>query len=202
MLNGFQFNLPGKHNIENAAAVIALALKLGIDEHTIKQALASFKGVKRRFDFYQSYFQDKKITVVDDYGHHPIEIQRTLEAIAKRFPNRRLIHLFQPHRYTRTRDLFNELLQALLGADLLILADVYSAGEPTIKGATSYALHHQLQSMRSHCYYVKNFDNAEAILKEFVKDNDVILIQGAGNIAELSDKFRTECAKANTLKNW
>ena len=202
MLNGFQFNLPGKHNIENAAAVIALALKIGIDEHTIKQALASFKGVKRRFDCYQSYFQDKKITIVDDYGHHPVEIQRTLEAIAKRFPNRRLIHLFQPHRYTRTRDLFNELLQALLGADLLILADVYSAGEPTIKGATSYALHHQLQSMRSHCYYVKNFDNAEAILKEFTKDNDVILIQGAGNIAELSDKFRTECVKANTLKNW
>ena len=189
-LSGFQFGLPGKHNVENAAAVITLALRLGIGEHTIKQALLSFKGVKRRFDCHQSHFQDKKVTVVDDYGHHPIEIKRTLEAIEKRFPNRRLIHLFQPHRYTRTRDLFDELLQALLGADVLILTDVYSAGESTIKGATSLELHHRLHCMRNQCYYVENFDKVEAMLGEFVKDNDVILIQGAGNVAEFSHKFQ------------
>ena len=190
LLSGFQFSLPGKHNVENAAAVITLALKLGIDEHTIKQALLSFKGVKRRFDCYQSHFHNKEITVVDDYGHHPVEIKSTLEATAKRFPNRRLIHLFQPHRYTRTRDLFDELLQALLGADMVVLTDVYPASESIIKGATSLELHHRLQCMRNQCYYVENFDKAEVFLGELVKENDVILIQGAGNIAEFADKFQ------------
>jgi UDP-N-acetylmuramate--alanine ligase len=137
-------NLPGRHNVQNALAAIALATELGVADAAIRKALAEFKGVGRRFQRYGEVpiepNASASFTLVDDYGHHPAEMRATLEAARGAFPGRRIVLAFQPHRYTRTRDLFDDFVKALSGADVLLLAEVYPAGEPPIVAADGRSL--------------------------------------------------------------
>ena len=129
-------NLPGWHNMLNALAAISVATRLGIDDRAIVASLRAFKGVGRRFQINGDIdLAEGKVTLVDDYGHHPREIAATLEALRQAWPERRSVLVFQPHRYTRTRDLFEDFVHVLSTVDVLVLLDVYSAGEDMIRGA-------------------------------------------------------------------
>ncbi|WP_100550764.1 UDP-N-acetylmuramate--L-alanine ligase [Caedibacter taeniospiralis] len=187
VLRNFSSPLPGKHNAENALAAIALCLKFGIDVNLIKKALLSFKGIYRRFNHYQTTINTHNIDLIDDYGHHPVEIQSTLDAIQIQFPKRRLIHVYQPHRYTRTRDLFNEFIACLKNSDVLILMRTYSASEAPIDGAHAIDLFNELKKSHHNCFYVDTNEKTSDLLNKLVAQNDVILVQGAGDIAKLVD---------------
>ncbi|MBK2125141.1 UDP-N-acetylmuramate--L-alanine ligase [Fangia hongkongensis] len=185
IVKGFELYLPGKHNVLNALSVIGLMLKLGIDVNAIQKAIANFKGVKRRFDCYQTSIANKSITLIDDYGHHPKEIAVTLEAIKLRFPKRRIIHIFQPHRYSRTHDLFNEFITVLKKPDILLLMDIYAAGEKPIEKITAKEIATHLASTQKNCYYTGDFNSVHCQLNNVIEENDIVLLQGAGDIAKL-----------------
>ena len=181
----FISTLPGKHNAENALAAIALCLKFGVSENTIKQALLSFKGIYRRFNHYQTTINNHSIELIDDYGHHPVEIQSTLDAVSQQFPHQRLIHVYQPHRYTRTRDLFHEFIDCLNSADIVILMRSYAASEDPIEGAHALDLFNTLESKHPQCFYVDNNKEAKTLINKLAIAHDVVLVQGAGDIAHL-----------------
>ncbi|WP_116964304.1 UDP-N-acetylmuramate--L-alanine ligase [Fastidiosibacter lacustris] len=185
LIQDFRLRLPGKHNVENALAAIALCLKLNISLGIIKKALTSFTGIYRRFDHYEHTLNHKQVDIIDDYGHHPVEINSTLEAIEKRFPNRRLVHVYQPHRYTRTRDLFDDFIDCLATADIVILMSTYAASEATIEGAGAHDLFNALCKKHKQCFYVESIEEAKVKLDQLITENDVILVQGAGDIAKL-----------------
>ena len=188
--NDFVSTLPGKHNAENALAAIALCLKFGITETVIKKALLSFKGIYRRFNHYQATMNSHSIDLIDDYGHHPVEIQSTLDAVAQQFPHKRLIHIYQPHRYTRTRDLFHEFIDCLNHTDIVILMRSYAASETPIDGAHALDLFQALKTKHPQCFYVDTNEEAKVLTQQLVTANDVILIQGAGDIANLVSLLR------------
>ncbi|WP_440683648.1 UDP-N-acetylmuramate--L-alanine ligase [Cysteiniphilum halobium] len=183
--NDFVSTLPGTHNAENALAAIALCLKFGIAEDIIKKALLSFKGIYRRFNHYQTIVNNHPIQLIDDYGHHPVEIQSTLDAVSKQFPHQRLIHIYQPHRYTRTRDLFQEFIDCLNGADIVVLMRSYAASEDPIDGAHALDLFNTLKNDHAQCFYVDNNEEAKALVDKLAIAHDVVLVQGAGDIANL-----------------
>ncbi|WHN64926.1 UDP-N-acetylmuramate--L-alanine ligase [Cysteiniphilum sp. QT6929] len=186
----FISTLPGKHNAENALAAIALCLKFGIAENTIKQALLSFKGIYRRFNHYQTTINNHTVELIDDYGHHPVEIQSTLDAVSQQFPHQRLIHIYQPHRYTRTRDLFHEFIGCLNSADIVILMRSYAASEDPIEGANALDLFNALTSKHPQCFYVDNNREAKTLIDKLATAHDVVLVQGAGDIAHLVSMLR------------
>ena len=133
-----QFRYPGRHNVQNALASIAIATQLGVDDDSIMRALAKFQGVGRRFQMLgEKQFEHGSALVVDDYGHHPQEILSTIDTFRHVWPNKRLVHVFQPHRYTRTQALYEQFVDVLRLADELFLFDIYSAGEPEIPGISS-----------------------------------------------------------------
>lgn len=180
-----QFKWPGRHNVLNALAAIAIATELGVDDQAIIDGLYQFAGVGRRFQILgERVFTGGSALVVDDYGHHPREIRATIEAFRAVWPNKRLIHVFQPHRYTRTRDLFNDFVNVLQLSDQLLLLDIYSAGEPTIPGITSAALCHEINAVMTKAVLV-NEQNLEEQLNQIVNKDDVILAQGAGTISQI-----------------
>tara|TARA_B100000678_G_scaffold291591_1_gene309499 strand:- start:2617 stop:4029 length:1413 start_codon:yes stop_codon:yes gene_type:complete len=180
------FQCPGRHNVLNALAAIAIATELGIEDEAIKRGLQHFQGVGRRFQILGEKRFDKGCAmVIDDYGHHPQEITSTIHAFRQVWPDKRLIHVFQPHRYTRTQSLFAQFVKALSLADELLLLEVYSAGECPIPGVSSQTLLTQITKKLPNARLVteKNlFDN----LNQAVGDNDVILMQGAGNVGQLA----------------
>jgi UDP-N-acetylmuramate--alanine ligase len=177
----FELSMPGVHNVQNALAVIAVADELGVDRALTHKALATFGGVQRRFTVLG---EAHGITVVDDYGHHPTEVRATLEA-AQRAYGRRIVVAFQPHRYTRTRSLFDELTRAFNAADLLFLTDVYAAGEAAIAGADSAHLTRALAAHghRDVSYVAKRSDLVAAMLPRLAA-GDVVITLGAGNITQ------------------
>lgn len=180
-----QSKWPGRHNVLNALAAIAVATELGIDDDSIINGLYKFAGVGRRFQILgERQFKKGKALVVDDYGHHPREIKATIDAFRAVWPDKRLIHVFQPHRYTRTRDLFNDFVDVLQSSDHLLLFDIYSAGEPVIAGITSDALCQEINSIAPKAVIV-NEHNLEEHLNQLITDNDVILAQGAGSISQI-----------------
>jgi UDP-N-acetylmuramate--alanine ligase len=188
-LGTFEVRMPGIHNVLNSLATIAVADELSIDLAQVKKSLASFAGVQRRFTIVG---EEAGITIVDDYGHHPAEVQVTLEA-AQRAYGRRLLVAFQPHRYSRTHHCFDELTRAFNRADVLFMTDVYAAGEEPIPGADSKTL---CQAIRDHghrdvTHVAKVDDLAEAIAKR-AQPGDVIVTMGAGNITTVG---RTLLAK-------
>ena len=178
-------NLPGHHNVLNALAAIAIATELDVSDAAISQALLDFKGVGRRFQRYGevALAQGGQATVVDDYGHHPVEMAATLAAARGAFPGRRLVLAFQPHRYTRTRDCFEDFVQVLGGTDLLLLAEVYAAGEAPIPAADARALARALRvnGMVDPVFVPEISDMAATALRH-AQDGDVILCMGAGSI--------------------
>lgn len=182
-----KFNWPGKHNVLNALASIAVASELGVDDKSIISGLLKFQGVGRRFQMLgERKFQNGSALIIDDYGHHPQEITSTIDAFRKVWPEKKLIHVFQPHRYSRTKALFSQFVNALSLADELILLDVYPAGEEYIEGFASEDLAKQIPSPKVR---VVNSNNLEKILNEVVNVGDVILMQGAGNIGQIAHKI-------------
>ncbi len=177
-------NMPGWHNMLNSLAAIAVATRLEVADDAIVKSLGAFKGVGRRFQVQGDLAIDGgKLTLVDDYGHHPREIAATLEALRQAWPDRRSVIIFQPHRYTRTRDLFEDFVQILSTVDVLILMDVYPAGEAEIPGADGRALSRAIR-MRAQVdpVFVDEWQELPKILAGIVRPDDVILTMGAGNV--------------------
>ena len=177
-------NMPGWHNMLNSLAAIAIATELEVSDAAIIKSLGAFKGVGRRFQVQGDLpIKQGKLTLVDDYGHHPREIAATLEALKQAWPTRRSVVIFQPHRYTRTRDLFEDFVHILSTVDVLVLMDVYSAGETVISGADGRALSRAIR-MRAQVdpIFVENWQELPKILAGIVKPDDVILTLGAGNV--------------------
>ncbi|WP_423202086.1 UDP-N-acetylmuramate--L-alanine ligase [Legionella fairfieldensis] len=181
-----QFKWPGRHNVLNALAAIAIATELGVSDDAIINGLFKFEGVGRRFQMLgERRFEQGSAIVVDDYGHHPQEIKSTIEAFRRVWPDRRLIHVFQPHRYTRTQSLFMQFVTALSLADELLLLDIYPAGESAIPGVSSEELLQQIRQHNSNARLV-TARNLTQTLDEVIKDGNVILMQGAGNVGQLA----------------
>ncbi|WP_127470251.1 UDP-N-acetylmuramate--L-alanine ligase [Thiomicrorhabdus aquaedulcis] len=183
-------NTPGRHNVLNALAAISIGLKLDIAVADIVQALHEFGGVGRRFEVYaQRFIGGHTVTLVDDYGHHPTELTATIATAKEAFVKKRVVLVFQPHRYTRTRDLFDEFVNALLAPDLVILMDVYSAGETSLPMFDSKAL---LQAMRvrgKQAIYAESVEQLNEIASDVLQDDDVLLVMGAGDIGLVSKQW-------------
>ena len=178
-------NLPGEHNVLNALAAIAVAMELGIEDTAVQTALAGFKGVGRRFQRYGEVMarQGGAFTLVDDYGHHPVEMAVTLAAARGAFAGRRLLLAFQPHRYTRTRDCFDDFVKVMAQADAVLLAEVYGAGESPIAGADGRALAQALQRAGQIApLFVDQITDMAQVILEQARAGDVVLCMGAGSI--------------------
>lgn len=181
-----QFNWPGKHNALNALASIAIATELGVDDEAIIDGLKKFQGVGRRFQMLgERVFEHGQAMVIDDYGHHPKEITSTIDAFRAVWPSKRLVHVFQPHRYSRTQALFSQFIESLSRADELLLLDIYPAGEHPIPGVSSEALANEIRQKFPNVTLVSE-SNLEQSLNLLVNDGDVILMQGAGSIGQLA----------------
>ena len=181
-------NMPGWHNMLNALAAIAVATKLQVSDAAIVKSLETFHGVGRRFQINKELeFNNSKLTFVDDYGHHPRELAATLDSLRQAWPERRGIIIFQPHRYTRTRDLFEDFVHVLSGVDVLVLMDVYSAGEAVIPGADGRALSRAIRTRgKVDPVFVEHREELASVLASIVKANDVILTVGAGNVGQIA----------------
>lgn len=181
----FVLNQPGMHNVLNACSAIAIAREIGIPDDATAQGLAEFRGVGRRFTRWGEVDlpDGGSFTLVDDYGHHPVEAQVTLAAARAAYPGRRLVLAFQPHRYTRTRDLFEDFVKVLAAPDVLLLAEVYAAGESPIVAADGRALARALRaSSQVEPVFVEAIADMPATIMKQARDGDVVLIMGAGSI--------------------
>ena len=185
-------NLAGMHNVLNALAAIAIALEVGVADGAIVAALAEFQGVGRRFQRYGEIAlpDGGSFTLIDDYGHHPVEMVATLEAVRGAFSGQRLLLAFQPHRYTRTRDLFEDFVKVLCSVDALVLAEVYAAGEPAIVGADGRALMHALRvAGQSEAVFVEDIQLMPQAIMQMARDGDVVITMGAGSIGSTPNKL-------------
>ncbi|PJG85565.1 UDP-N-acetylmuramate--L-alanine ligase [Conservatibacter flavescens] len=181
-------NVPGKHNALNATAALAVAKEEGIDNESILAALADFQGAGRRFDQLGQFIRPNgKVMLVDDYGHHPTEVNVTIQAARQGWENKRIVMVFQPHRYSRTRDLFDDFVQVLSQVDILIMLDVYAAGEAPIAGADSRSLCRSIRNLgKVDPILVADHAQLPEIMDQVLQDGDLILAQGAGNVSRLS----------------
>ena len=189
-------NLIGKHNILNALAAISVAIELKIKPKIIQQALSNFSGVSRRLEYHQALtINQKPIPLFDDYGHHPNEIAAVLSTLRDTFPTNRLVVIFQPHRYSRTRDLFNEFVSCLSTVDVLILLNIYSANEAPINTISSSTLADSIRRRSSIDPIVaKNSSEIVDILPNVVTENDVILTLGAGDVHKIPQQLKNHFA--------
>ncbi len=184
-----KLNLAGRHNVLNALSVVALSEILNIDDESLARAFAGFQGIGRRFQIYGDYKPQKEVSVlvVDDYGHHPREVAATLAAARAAWPHRRLVMAYQPHRYTRTRDLFDDFAEVLSKVDVLLLLEVYSAGEEAIPGIDSRALCRAIRERgKIEPILVGDVNLLPDLFAHLLKQDDVLLTQGAGNIGGLA----------------
>lgn len=186
-------NAPGRHNALNAAAAVSVATEEGIADEDILRALEGFQGTGRRFDFLGEYSlenvngKEGKAMLVDDYGHHPTEVDATIKAARAGWPDRRLVMVFQPHRFTRTRDLYDDFANVLCQVDVLLMLDVYSAGETPIPGADSRSLCRTIRGRgKLDPVLVSDAATLPATLAQFLENDDLILTQGAGNIGKVA----------------
>lgn len=185
-------NSPGRHNVLNALAAIAVASELKVQDRAIIDALTHFAGIGRRFQIYGDFSLPKggTVTLVDDYGHHPREIAATLQAARESWPKRRLVMVYQPHRYTRTRDLFEDFCRVLSEPDKLLLLDVYAAGEDFIKGADGLTLAKEIKRRgQVDSIFVAEHDTLPHLFAKELLDGDILLMQGAGNIGALAARL-------------
>jgi UDP-N-acetylmuramate--alanine ligase len=184
-------NLPGRHNVLNALSAIAVAVELNIDDAAVQQALAEFQGVGRRFQRYgEVSLKEGSFTLVDDYGHHPVEMAATLAAARGAFPGRRLVLAFQPHRYSRTRDCFEDFVKVIGAADAVLLAEVYAAGEAPIVAADGRALARALRvAGKVEPVFVDDIAAMPQAVVDNLRDGDVLLCMGAGSIGAVPAKI-------------
>jgi len=180
-------NLPGKHNVRNALAAIAIAHEVGVADQAIVKALQSFSGIARRFQMQTIITSVGEVLLIDDYGHHPGEIAAVLEAIREGWPQRRIIVAFQPHRYSRTRDLWTEFVEVLASVDVLLLLEVYAAGEAVIEEASGARLYQALSDKGlQHLQFVADLAQLPQALRSLLQPQDIILTLGAGSIGALA----------------
>jgi len=191
-----ELSIPGEHNVLNATAAIAIASHLGVSDQAIENGLREFQGVGRRFQVLgDAKLNGKTITVVDDYAHHPVELKATLTAARGCWQDRRLVAVFQPHRYSRTYDLFDDFVTVLSEQQDLLLCDVYPAGEQPISGATGQALSQAIRVRgASNPVFVADVDELANVLAPIVQDGDVVLAMGAGSIGKAIKQFYQEFA--------
>lgn len=189
-------NQPGYHNALNATAAIATALEEGIDNKIILRSLENFQGIARRFDILGEFKTnsingiDGSVILIEDYGHHPTEIEATIKAVREGWPEKKLIMIFQPHRYTRTRDLFSEFVNVLEKVNILLILEVYSAGENYIPGADSLSLCQKISNNgKITPIFLSDQNLITTILAEILSGNDIILVQGAGNIDKIAHRL-------------
>ena len=194
-------SMPGRHNVLNALAVVALSHHLGANDYALEKALKNFQGVSRRSEL--AGFIKKngiQIPVIDDYGHHPKELEVTFEALRDAYPGRRLVSIFQPHRYSRTHDLFDDFVSVLTTVDELVLLPVYPAGEQLIVGAESKDLAQSIRRLGHYRPYVESeFEQVIDRVEALIQSNDVILIQGAGSIGRLPFQLIDRLGGSNEL---
>ena len=191
-------NLPGTHNVLNSLAAIVVASELGIDDAAIQRALASFQGVDRRLQHIADVqTASGRVTIIDDYGHHPTEVTATLDALRQGYPGRRIVLAFQPHRYTRTHDLIDDFSKALSTADALLVTEVYAAGETPIPGADGRAICRAVRGrgLVEPVFVAKVEDLADSLV-DVIRDGDVIVTMGAGHITAASHELPGRLAAA------
>jgi len=201
-------NQPGMHNVQNACAAIAIARELGVEDSAMQKALSEFNGVGRRFTRYgEINLSDEhghtcgSFALVDDYGHHPVETAATLAAARGAYPGRRIVLAFQPHRFTRTRDLFEDFVKVLSSTDALVLAEVYAAGEQPIVAADGRSLAHALRVIgKVEPVFVEDISEMAATIMSIAKDGDVVITMGAGSISAIPGKLVQLSAPAPVQK--
>jgi UDP-N-acetylmuramate--alanine ligase len=187
-----ELNQPGMHNVLNSLSVIAVASELGVDDGAIQRGLSGFRGVGRRFTRYGELKAPSgaQFALVDDYGHHPVEMAATLAAARGAYPGRRLVLAFQPHRYSRTRDCFEDFVKVMGQADALLLAEVYAAGETPIVAADGRALARALRvAGQIEPVFVEEISSMPQRILDTVQDGDVVLAMGAGSIGNVPAKL-------------
>lgn len=194
-----RLNQPGMHNVQNACAVIAIARELGVEDDAIQRAMENFTGVNRRFTRLGRIKLPKgdgttaEIDLIDDYGHHPAEMTATIAAARGAYPGRRLVVAFQPHRYTRTRDLFEDFVRVLSQADILLLGEVYAAGEQPIVAADGRTLARTIRlAGKVNPVFVEDIKEMPKVLLNVIKDNDVVMTMGAGSITSVAGTLKEQ----------
>ncbi|MEC7644374.1 MAG: cyanophycin synthetase, partial [Pseudomonadota bacterium] len=198
-------NLPGRHNVLNALAAVAVASDEGIEDDAIQCALNRFEGIGRRFEYHGECrvadwpaHTSEGVMVVDDYGHHPSEVDATIKAARQGWPDKRLVMAFQPHRYSRTRDLYEDFVNVLSQVDTLLLLEVYGAGEAPIAGADSRSLCRSIrQRGQIDPIYVADADALVDIIGDVLQPGDLLLTQGAGNVGQLAKRLTQEVFDCN-----
>ena len=194
-------NLPGEHNVLNALATLAVANDEGILDGDVARGLADFQGVGRRFQQYELPVDGGSVMLVDDYGHHPREVAAVIKAIHGGWPERRLVMLFQPHRYSRTRDLYEDFVRVLGEVDLLLLMEVYPAGEAPIAGADSRQLCHSIRQLgRLDPIYIPRDADPLPLLRPLLRSGDILLCQGAGDIGRVAPWLSSHWQSADARK--
>jgi UDP-N-acetylmuramate--alanine ligase len=185
-------NLPGEHNVRNALGAIAVAWELGVDVSKVVDSLAEFEGIGRRFaEVGRFNLPGGDVLVIEDYGHHPTEVAATLAAARTGWPDARIVMVFQPHRYSRTHDLFDDFSHVLSESDMLVLTDIYPAGEAPVEGVDSRALCQSIRSRgRVDPILVPDVMDLPAELPAMLKDGDLVLLLGAGNIGQVAQGLR------------
>ena len=188
-----KLNMPGSHNVLNATAAVVVACDEGLQDAAIQRGLAGFAGVGRRFtQLGEVVFPGGTALLVDDYGHHPTEVKATLESTRQAWPERRIVMVYQPHRYTRTRDLYEDFVAVLSSCDVLVLLDVYAAGEEAIPGADSRSLTRSIrQRGQVEPLFAECIEDVPGLLCTIINDGDVVVTQGAGNVARLAQDLST-----------
>lgn len=187
-------NLPGNHNVLNALAAIAIAVELGIPVASIRRALREFAGIGRRFQTYTGCLMGgRELLLIDDYGHHPREVAATLDAVRAGWPDRRLVLAFQPHRYSRTQDAFEDFVGVLSQVDVLVVAEVYPAGEAPIVGADGRALTRAIRARgQVDPVFIDDIEDLPQVLEGIVADHDVVVTMGAGDVGRVAAAMAEE----------
>ena len=195
-------NMTGLHNVRNALAAIAVATELEISDAAIVKALANFQGIDRRMQLIgEVQTTVGRVTIVDDYGHHPTEIAATLDALRQAWPERRLVLAFQPHRYTRTRDLLDDFASVLCGFDVLLITEVYAAGEAPIKGADGRAICRAVRGRgKLEPVFVSRAENIGTALRDVLRDGDVVVTMGAGHIGAIAHGLLSKLAAPRAVE--
>ena len=192
----FKINLPGKHNVFNAAGAIAVSMEEGISIGAIKSGIQKFSGVGRRYEKHNLHINKREVTLIDDYGHHPLEIESNINAYKEEYPNKNVCMIFQPHRFSRTAQLFNDFIKVLKKTDSLILLDIYSASEKPIKGIHSRTIAETLkQEGHNDVTYANNHSEVINLINNKNKTFDILVTQGAGSISIVCESLKTKWAK-------
>jgi UDP-N-acetylmuramate--alanine ligase len=184
--------MPGRHNVLNALAAICVGYELGVSSEHMQSALIKFEGIGRRMHMYgEAKIAQGSVTLVDDYAHHPTEVAATLSATRNAWPEKRLVAIFQPHRYTRTRDLFEDFSQVLAECDVLLLTEVYAAGEELIAGADTRALCAAIRARgKANPIFVEDVEKLDQSLRSVLQDGDLVLTMGAGSIGRIASQLK------------